>query len=72
MGSFSLFHWLVVLVIVVLVFGTKKLSGLGKDLGSGIRGFKEGLKGDEEVKDSSIKNTGAEAESGSVTGKDKR
>lgn len=44
MGSFSIWHWLVVLLIVVLVFGTGKLKNLGRDLGGGIRGFKEGLK----------------------------
>lgn len=44
MGSFSLWHWLIVLLIVVLVFGTSKLKNLGKDLGSGIKGFKDGLK----------------------------
>lgn len=44
MGSFSIWHWLIVLVIVVLVFGTGKLKNLGKDLGSGIKGFKDGLK----------------------------
>lgn len=43
MGSFSIWHWLVVLLIVVLVFGTGKLKNLGRDLGSGIKGFKEGL-----------------------------
>ena len=44
MGSFSIFHWLIVLLIVVLVFGTKKLPNIGKDLGSAVRGFKEGMK----------------------------
>jgi sec-independent protein translocase protein TatA len=44
MGTFSIWHWLVVLVIVVLVFGTKKLRNLGGDLGSAIKGFKEGMK----------------------------
>lgn len=48
MGSFSIWHWLVVLAIVVLVFGTKKLRNLGSDLGGAVRGFKEGLKGAEE------------------------
>lgn len=48
MGSFSIWHWLVVLAIVVLVFGTKKLRNLGSDLGGAIRGFKEGMKGAEE------------------------
>ena len=46
MGSFSIFHWLIVLLIVVLVFGTKKLPNIGKDLGSAVRGFKEGMKGE--------------------------
>ena len=44
MGSFSIWHWLIVLMIVVLVFGTSKLKNLGRDLGGGIKGFKEGLK----------------------------
>jgi len=46
MGSFSIFHWLIVLLIVVLVFGTKKLPGIGKDLGGAVRGFREGMKGE--------------------------
>ncbi len=43
MGSFSIWHWLVVLVIVVLVFGTKKLRNVGKDLGGAVHDFKQGL-----------------------------
>jgi sec-independent protein translocase protein TatA len=43
MGSFSVWHWLVVLVIVMLVFGTKKLRTVGQDLGGAIKGFKEGM-----------------------------
>ncbi|TSE25677.1 Sec-independent protein translocase protein TatA [Tepidimonas sediminis] len=43
MGSFSIWHWLVVLLIVVLVFGTKKLKNLGSDLGAAVKGFKEGM-----------------------------
>ncbi|OWY38221.1 twin-arginine translocase subunit TatA [Xenophilus sp. AP218F] len=43
MGSFSIWHWLVVLLIVVLVFGTKKLPNIGKDLGNAVKGFKEGM-----------------------------
>ena len=62
MGSFSIWHWLIVLLIVVLVFGTSKLKNLGRDLGGGIKGFKEGLKeGQEEetkkVADDSKANT---------------
>jgi sec-independent protein translocase protein TatA len=47
MGGFSLWHWLVVLVIVVLVFGTKRLKNVGEDLGEAVRGFKKGLHGDD-------------------------
>ncbi len=44
MGSISIWHWLIVLVIVMLVFGTKKLRNIGQDLGGAVRGFKEGIK----------------------------
>lgn len=44
MGSFSIWHWLVVLVIVLLVFGTKRLRNIGADLGGAVRGFKDGMK----------------------------
>ncbi|MFY3680751.1 Sec-independent protein translocase subunit TatA [Achromobacter xylosoxidans] len=44
MGSFSIWHWLVVLVIVALIFGTKKLRNIGSDLGGAVKGFKEGMK----------------------------
>ena len=48
MGSLSIWHWLIVLLVVVLVFGTKKLANLGSDLGKAVKGFKEGVKtGDE-------------------------
>lgn len=48
MGSFSIWHWLIVLVIVMLVFGTKKLGNMGSDLGKAVKGFKDGVKGEEE------------------------
>ena len=48
MGSFSIWHWLIVLVIVMLVFGTKKLGNIGSDLGKAVKGFKDGVKGEEE------------------------
>lgn len=48
MGSFSIWHWLIVLAVVVLIFGTKKLRNLGSDLGGAVKGFKEGMKSDEE------------------------
>ena len=44
MGSFSIWHWLIVLVIVMLVFGTKKLRNVGSDLGGAVKGFKDGMK----------------------------
>ena len=44
MGSFSVWHWLIVLLVVVLVFGTKKLKNMGSDLGSAVKGFKDGMK----------------------------
>lgn len=48
MGSISIWHWLIVLVIVMLVFGTKKLGNMGSDLGKAVKGFKDGVKGAEE------------------------
>lgn len=51
MGSLSIWHWLVVLVIVMLVFGTKKLRNIGEDLGGAVKGFKEGMKSAEEKKE---------------------
>ena len=47
MGSFSIWHWLIVLVIVLLIFGTKKLRNIGTDLGGAVKGFKDGMKSEE-------------------------
>jgi len=44
MGSFSIWHWLIVLVVVMMIFGTKKLRNIGSDLGGAVKGFKEGMK----------------------------
>ena len=44
MGSMSIWHWLIVLVVVLLIFGTKKLRNIGADLGGAVRGFKDGMK----------------------------
>jgi sec-independent protein translocase protein TatA len=49
MGSFSIWHWLIVLVIVLLIFGTKKLRNMGGDLGGAVKGFKDGMKGEGEA-----------------------
>lgn len=50
MGGFSLWHWLIVLVIVVLVFGTKRLGNVGKDLGEAVKGFKKGMQDEDKDK----------------------
>jgi sec-independent protein translocase protein TatA len=44
MGSFSIWHWLIVLLVVVMIFGTKKLKNIGTDLGAAVKGFKDGVK----------------------------
>lgn len=51
MGSFSIWHWLIVLLVVVLIFGTKKLKNMGSDLGAAVKGFKDGVKGGQEGAD---------------------
>lgn len=51
MGSFSIWHWLIVLLVVVLIFGTKKLKNMGSDLGSAVKGFKDGVKGANDAAD---------------------
>jgi len=48
MGSFSIWHWVIVLVVVMMIFGTKKLRNMGSDLGGAVRGFKQGMRGDGE------------------------
>ena len=55
MGSFSIWHWLIVLVIVMLVFGTKKLRNIGQDLGGAVKGFKDGMKEADQDGDASQK-----------------
>jgi len=52
MGSFSIWHWLIVLLIVVMVFGTKKLKNIGSDLGGAVKGFKDGMKDGDAAKES--------------------
>jgi sec-independent protein translocase protein TatA len=47
MGSFSIWHWLIVLAVVLLIFGTKKLRNIGSDLGGAVKGFKDGMKTDD-------------------------
>ncbi|MDC6378883.1 twin-arginine translocase TatA/TatE family subunit [Pseudomonas graminis] len=47
MGVFDWKHWIVILIVVVLVFGTKKLKGLGSDVGESIKGFRKAMSDDE-------------------------
>ena len=49
MGGLSIWHWLIVLLVVVLIFGTKKLRNMGADLGGAVKGFKEGMKSPDET-----------------------
>ena len=53
MGSFSIWHWLIVLLVVVLIFGTKKLKNIGADLGGAVKGFKDGVKSGGDATDAS-------------------
>lgn len=65
MGSISIWHWLIVLVIVMLVFGTKKIGNMGSDLGKAVKGFKDGVKGAEEEA-AAAKSAAAAAETAKV------
>jgi len=70
MGAFSLWHWLIVLLIVVLVFGTKKLRNMGSDVGGAVKEFKKAMK-DNEVEDHQAEEVGTTIE-GEVTKKTKQ
>jgi sec-independent protein translocase protein TatA len=48
MGSMSIWHWVIVLVVVMLIFGTKKIGNMGSDIGKAVKGFKDGVKGEED------------------------
>ena len=70
MGGFSIWHWLIVLVIVMLVFGTKKLRNMGADLGGAVRGFKDGMReGGDKAPDAAPQVAGGKTVEGQVTGK---
>ena len=72
MGSFSIWHWLVVLLIVVLVFGTKKLKNMGSDLGGAVKGFKDGMKdGSQPAADATAANQQVTAQPPTATATDK-
>ena len=71
MGSFSIWHWLVVLLIVVLVFGTKKLKNIGSDLGGAVKGFKDGMKEGGAAADTPVPPSGQVTSSTQAPGADK-
>jgi sec-independent protein translocase protein TatA len=73
MGSFSIWHWLIVLVIVALIFGTKKLRNMGSDLGGAVKGFKEGMReaGGEPAKPDTVTQRVVEGETIDVQAKEK-
>lgn len=48
MGGLSIWHWIIVLVVVLVVFGTKRLTSGARDLGKAVNEFKKGVRGDEE------------------------
>ncbi|RQO47764.1 twin-arginine translocase subunit TatA [Variovorax sp. KBW07] len=66
MGSFSIWHWLIVLLVVVMIFGTKKLRNMGSDLGGAVKGFKDGMKEGGSSNDASA--TASSAPAQQVTG----
>ena len=71
MGTFSIWHWLVVLAIVVVIFGTKKLRNMGSDLGGAIKNFKDAMKTEEEAKgkEAEAKKIESQVVEGQVTSK---
>jgi sec-independent protein translocase protein TatA len=67
MGSFSIWHWLVVLLVVLLLFGSGKISGLMGDLAKGIKSFKQNMK-EEEPDASMTPTTPPPAATGTIPG----
>ena len=68
MGGLSIWHWLIVLLVVVLIFGTKKLRNLGEDLGSAVKGFKEGMKSEQEKAQAKLEHSAAAAGGQTIEG----
>ena len=69
MGGLSIWHWLIVLVVVVLIFGTKKLRNIGQDLGGAVKGFKDGMKVPEDPNAASTEAPNAQATAQQIPGK---
>ncbi len=69
MGGLSIWHWLIVLVVVVLIFGTKKLRNIGQDLGGAVKGFKDGMKTPDDPNAASSTAADAQATAQQIPGK---
>lgn len=69
MGSFSIWHWLIVLLVVIMVFGTKKLRNIGEDLGGAVKGFKDGMKSEEDTAAPQVEQKGGQTIEGEVKNK---
>jgi sec-independent protein translocase protein TatA len=69
MGSWSIWHWVIVLVVVVLIFGTKRLKNVGKDVGEAVKGFKQGMSTDDKVSGELPDASGHAERSDTVSGK---
>lgn len=65
MGSFSIWHWLIVLVVVLLVFGTKRLTSGAKDLGTAVKEFKKGMREADDKPTAQLGNEAARTEQAS-------
>ena len=69
MGSLSIWHWVIVLLVVIMIFGTKKLRTMGSDLGGAVKGFKEGMRSEEEAPRQVQQGSGGTTIEGEVTSK---
>jgi sec-independent protein translocase protein TatA len=66
MGSMSIWHWVIVLLVIVLLFGTKKLGNMGADVGKAVKGFKDGVKGEEDKTASAVPPTQVVADKSTI------
>lgn len=71
MGGFSIWHWIIVLVVVLLIFGTKRLRNVGQDLGEAVKGFKKGMQQDEDKPVERLDDQSQSRNSESSTSKDR-
>ena len=62
MGSLSIWHWLIVLLIAVLIFGTKRLGSIGTDLGGAVKGFRKAMNDSDDDDPKQLKQQQADAE----------